>query len=132
MAMGFGLVNTLLMAVYERIREFGLVRALGTRPMRIIGGVLLEACLLLLTGLAIGNLLGLLAIGWLGYHGIDLVAFAQTSEMFGMSRMVYPHVQLRDVLIFNGLVFGLGVLVSLYPAIKAARFTPVEAMTHFK
>jgi ABC-type lipoprotein release transport system permease subunit len=70
-------------------------------------------------------------IGWLGVHGIDLSAFSQSTDMFAMSRMVYPELQLRDFLIFNGMVFLLGLLVSLYPAWKAARFTPVEAMTHF-
>jgi ABC-type lipoprotein release transport system permease subunit len=132
MAMGFGLVNTLLMAVYERIREFGLVRALGTRPGRIVIGVLLESSLLLIVGLVIGNIAAFMAIGWLGIQGIDLAAFSGTVEMFKLSRMVYPVINLRDLVIYNGLVFSLGILVSLYPAIKAARFTPVEAMTHFK
>ena len=131
-AMGFGIVNTMLMAVYERIREFGLVRALGTRPTRIVVGVVLESSLLLLVGLLIGNTVGFITIGWLHVHGIDLAAFSSSTEMFGLSRMIYPVIQMRDVFIFNGLVFGLGLLVSLYPAIKAARFTPVQAMAHFK
>jgi ABC-type lipoprotein release transport system permease subunit len=131
MAMAFGLVNTLLMAVYERIREFGLVRALGMRGSRIIRGILMESCFLLLVGLAIGNAIAFAVIGWLGVHGIDLSAFSRSTDMFVMSRMVYPELQLRDFLIFNGMVFLLGLLVSLYPAWKAARFTPVEAMTHF-
>ncbi|HSH10076.1 MAG TPA: FtsX-like permease family protein [Oceanipulchritudo sp.] len=132
MAMGFGLVNTLLMAVYDRIREFGLVRALGTRPTRIMVGVVLEACLLLLVGLLIGTVLAMAFVSWLGVHGIDLTAFSATAEIFGTSRIIYPEVKPKDIVVFNGLVFGLGILVSLYPAIKAARFTPVEAMTHFK
>ena len=131
-AMGFGLVNTLLMAVYERVREFGLVRALGMRPLQIVTGVILESFLLLLVGLAIGNALGFLAIAWLGGQGIDLASFSASTEMFGLSRMVYPEIKAADAITFNGMVFGLGLLVSLYPAIKAARFTPVEAMTHFK
>lgn len=131
MAMAFGLVNTLLMAVYERIREFGLVRALGMRGSRIIRGILMESCFLLLVGLAIGNLLAFAVIGWLSVHGIDLSAFSRSTDMFAMSRMVYPELQVRDFFIFNGMVLLLGLLVSLYPAWKAARFTPVEAMTHF-
>lgn len=131
-AMAFGIVNTLLMAVYERIREFGLVRALGMRGGRIVSGIVLESSLLLLIGLAIGNLLAFAAIGWLGYTGIDLAAFSSSSEMLGLSRMIYPVIRPNDVLLFNGMVFILGLLVSLYPAWKAARFTPVEAMKHFK
>lgn len=132
LAMGFGLVNTLLMAVHERIREFGLVRALGTTPLRIVTGVLLESSMLLLVGLAIGDILALLAVWWLNVQGIDLAAFSGSTEMLGMSRMVYPEIQIRDFLLFNALVFVLGILVSLYPAVKASRFTPVEAMAHFK
>lgn len=130
-AMAFGLVNTLLMAVYERIREFGLVRALGMRPGRVLGGVLLESCLLLVVGLAIGNALAFAAIAWLGSTGINLAAFSASAEVFGLSRMIYPELQARDFFILNGMVLVLGVLVSLYPAWRAARFTPVEAMTHF-
>lgn len=131
-AMGFGLVNTLLMAVYDRIREFGLVRALGMSGRRIATGIILEAFFLLLVGLLAGNLLAFAAVGWLGQVGIDLAGFSETTEILGLSRMIYPAIQMRDFLVFNGMVAGLGLLVSLYPAWKAARFTPVEAMNHFK
>jgi ABC-type lipoprotein release transport system permease subunit len=131
-AMAFGLVNTLLMAVYERIREFGLMRALGMSGGRILSGILLESCLLLLVGLAIGNSLAFAAVAWIGTTGIDLAAFSSSSEMLGLSRMVYPAVRFQDVLLFNSMVFFLGLVVSLYPAWRAARFTPVEAMKHFK
>jgi len=130
-AMSFGLVNTLLMAVYERVREFGLVRALGMRPGQVLSGVLIESVLLLAVGLVAGNLLAFTVIGWLGSTGIDLTAFADSTEWIGMSRVIYPQLQLRDFFIFNGLVFGLGVLVGLYPAWRAARFSPVEAMSQF-
>jgi ABC-type lipoprotein release transport system permease subunit len=119
------------MAVYERVREFGLVRALGMRGSRIIRGILMESCFLLLVGLVIGNVVAFAVIAWLGSRGIDLSAFSSSTDMFGMSRMIYPELQTRDFFIFNGMVFLLGLIVSLYPAWKAARFTPVEAMTHF-
>lgn len=127
-AMAFGLVNTMLMAVLERTREFGLLKALGLRPERIIIMVLLECLVLLMTGLVAGNLLGFLTVFLLS-GGIDMSFMAKGSEFWGMSRMVVPFLTRKDVCCVNTVIMGLGVLVCLYPAIKAARIPPVEAMT---
>jgi len=127
-AMGFGIVNTTLMAVYERMREFGLLKALGMKPALIIKEVLVEGFFLLTMGLIIGNILGFLSIFVLSGTGIDLSALAAGSEYFGISRIIYPALTARDVITADLVVFGLGLLVSVYPAIKAARFTPVEAL----
>ncbi len=129
-AMGFGIVNTTLMAVFERMREFGLLKALGMKPGWILREVLTESFLLLLTGMIIGNLLALVCIYALSGSGIDLSALAAGAEFAGMSRVIYPALKLEDVLVANLMVMLLGILVSAYPAIKAARFTPVEALAH--
>ena len=127
-AMGFGIVNTTLMAVYERMREFGLLKALGMKPWWILREVLTESFLLLITGMFIGNILGLVCIFALSGSGIDLSALAAGAEYAGMTRIIYPAVEFRDFLLSNMMVLFLGILVSAYPAIKAARFTPVEAL----
>ncbi len=129
-AMGFGIVNTMLMAVFERIREFGLLKALGMRPWWIIKEVLAESFFLLIIGMAIGNTLGLLSVLVLSGRGIDLTALAAGAEFFGMTRVIYPAISGIDVAMANLMVFILGLLVSVYPAAKAARFTPVEALAH--
>jgi ABC-type antimicrobial peptide transport system permease subunit len=129
-AMGFGILNTTLMAVFERMREFGLLKALGMRPGRIIKGILTEALFILLIGLAMGNLLGLASCWALSFNGIDLSALAKGVEYAGMSRVIFPVIWSKDVVSANLVVLLLGLLVCLYPAIKAARFTPVEAMVH--
>ncbi len=129
-AMGFGIVNTTLMAVYERIREFGLLKALGMKPWWIVRQVLTESFYLLVLGMIVGTGLGALSILALSGTGIDLSSVAAGAEFAGMSRMSYPVIQSKDVITANLVVFILGIIVSLYPAIKAARFTPVEAMTH--
>ena len=128
--MGFGIVNTTLMAVFERIREFGLLKSLGMKPWWIIKEVLTESCLLLLIGMAIGNILGLLSVLALSGSGIDLSALAAGMEYFGISRVIYPVIYGKDLTMANLVVFILGLLVSVYPAAKAARFTPVEALAH--
>jgi ABC-type lipoprotein release transport system permease subunit len=127
-AMGFGLVNTILMAVFERMRELGLLRALGMKPRLIIGEVLVESFFLLLLGTLAGNLLGVLTVQALAGPGIDLSAFAEATEFAGLGRVIFPAIHLRDMLWANLIVFGLGLLVSVYPAVKAARFPPVQAM----
>jgi ABC-type lipoprotein release transport system permease subunit len=129
-AMGFGIVNTTLMAVFERIREFGLLKALGMKPRWIIQEVITESFFLLILGMVIGNALGFLSVFALSGSGIDLSAFAAGAEYWGMSRVIYPSVLGQDVIMANLVVFILGLVVSLYPAMKAARFTPVEALAH--
>ena len=127
-AMGFGIVNTTLMAVFERIREFGLLKALGMKPWWIVKEVLTESCLLLILGMAIGNIFGLLTSFALSGGGIDLSALAAGMEYFGAPRIIYPVISGKDLIMANAVVFVLGLLVSCYPALKAARFTPVEAL----
>ncbi len=129
-AMGFGIVNTTLMAVFERIREFGLLKALGMKPWWIVRGVLTESFLLLVMGTAAGNILSFLSVFALSGSGIDLSSFAAGAEFAGISRVIYPAIHPKDVVMANLVVFILGLFVSVYPAAKAARFTPVEALAH--
>lgn len=127
-AMSFGLVNTLLMAVFERTREFGLFQALGMPPRDILGQVLAESFILLVIALALGNLCGWLTVLALK-DGLDLSAFAQGFEMMGVSPIIYPALRAGDVTAANVLVTVLGLAASLYPAWRAARHVPVEAIT---
>jgi ABC-type lipoprotein release transport system permease subunit len=129
-AMGFGIVNTTLMAVFERMREFGLMKALGMKPWWILREVLVESFLLLITGMIVGNVLGFMSVYAFSGTGIDLSAMAAGAEYAGMSRIIYPAIAARDLWVANLTVLLLGLLVSVYPAIKASRFTPVEALTH--
>ena len=129
-AMGFGIVNTTMMAVFERIREFGLLKALGMKPRWIIKEVLTESFFLLIMGMAIGDILGFLSVFALSGNGIDLSALAAGAEFAGISRVIYPVISAKDVVVANLVVFILGLLVSVYPAMKAARFTAVQALAH--
>ncbi len=128
LAMCFGLINTLLMAVFERTREIGLLQALGMRPRFILSQVLLESLTLLLTGLVIGNVLAWATIAYLG-DGLNLSAFAKGLEWAGMSSVIYPLAAASDVVMANLVVIVLGIIASLYPAWRAARYVPVEAIT---
>ncbi len=128
-AMAFGLINTLLMAVYERMREFGLVRALGMTPRQVLRGVLVEAAVLLFCGLAAANLLAWATVAYFAHHGINMGAFASGAEYFGISPVIRPMLSWPDVLTANFMTLVLGLVVSLYPAWKAGRFPPIQAIT---
>ncbi len=128
LALSFGLVNTLVMAVFERVREIGLMLALGMKPSNILGQVIVESLLLLVIGLALGN-----AIAWMTIEplkgGIDISGVAQGMEMMGASSILYPVLQAGDVITANIVVLVLGFFASLSPAWRASRYQPVEAIT---
>ena len=128
LALSFGLVNTLVMAVFERIREIGLMLALGMRPSNILGQIIVESLLLLIIGLALGNLFAWLTVVPLK-DGIDISAVAEGMAMMGASSMLYPELQIDDVVMANIVVLLLGFLASLSPAWRASRYEPVEAIT---
>jgi len=127
MALSFGLVNTLMMAVFERVREIGLMRALGMRPSGIVYQILVESLLLLMLGLLAGNLLALGTIAWLK-DGIDVSAVAKGLEMMGAASVMYPVLEWPDLLLANIVVIVLGIITSLLPAWRASQYRPVEAL----
>ena len=127
-AVAFGLVNTLLMAIFERTREMGLFQALGMKPRWIVGQVLFESLFLLSMGLIIGNLMSFATL-LLTAEGLDFSRYAAGYEMAGLSSLIYPVLSLSDVVISNVLIIGLGLVASFYPAWLASRYVPVEAIT---
>jgi ABC-type lipoprotein release transport system permease subunit len=128
LALSFGLVNTLMMAVFERVREIGLMRALGMRPSAIVYQILLESLMLLLLGLLAGNLIALGTIFWLK-DGIDISAVAKGMEMMGAASVMYPVLEWPDLLLANSVVIVLGIITSLLPAWRASQYRPVEALS---
>jgi ABC-type lipoprotein release transport system permease subunit len=127
LALSFGLVNTLAMAVFERVREIGLIQALGMRPGMIVYQILLESLLLLLIGLSIGNLLAVVTIIPLE-SGMDVSAVAEGMAMMGASSMLYPNLTLDDMIIANLVVILLGTSTAILPAWRAAKLDPVQAI----
>ena len=128
LALSFGLVNTLVMAVFERVREIGLMLALGMKPSNILVQIVIESMFLLAVGLAIGNLLAVLTIQPL-QGGIDISVVAEGMEMMGASSVLYPKLYLSDLVLANVVVLILGFFASLSPAWRASRYEPVEAIT---
>jgi ABC-type antimicrobial peptide transport system permease subunit len=128
MALSFGLVNTLVMAVFERVREIGLMLALGMKPASILGQIIIESLLLLALGLAIGSVLAWVTVLPMR-GGVDLSMVGEGMEMWGMSTTLTPELLLSDVVLANVVVLILGFLASLSPAWRAAHYEPIEAIT---
>ena len=126
-ALTFGLVNTLVTAVMERVRELGMLRALGMRRGTVIAQVVIESMLTMAIGIAVGVVLGLLGYLWLA-DGIDLSAFAEGMEMSGIKPELVPKLWARDIYVVAGLSLVLGFLASIYPARRAVKVQPLDAM----
>jgi ABC-type lipoprotein release transport system permease subunit len=128
-----GVVNTLLMSVMERMREFGVILALGSRPMTLRSMIFLEALSLGLLAALVGTVLGSLATWYMVAVGINLAAFVPETLEFGgvvfdpIMRASWDPVWMLRIALY---VVGLTLLAALYPAIKAGRITPVEGMRH--
>jgi ABC-type lipoprotein release transport system permease subunit len=127
LALSFGLVNTLVMAVFERVREIGLMQALGMRPSTILYQILMESLLLLMIGLVLGNMIAVGTVIPL-QDGIDISVVAEGMEMMGTSSVLYPALKINDMIMANMIVIVLGLLTSILPAWRAASYDPIEAL----
>jgi len=116
------ILNVMIMAVYERMREIGTLAAIGTPPRRILGLFVAEGLLLGLTGTVIGTLISLGAVGLLRAYPVSF-AFGRQDSL-----QLVPSLAAGDVLFIGVLVTAIAVLASLQPAWKAARMDPITAL----
>ena len=124
-----GILNLLMMAVFERTREIGIICALGLKPRQITFLFLLEGILIGLMGAAFGAILGTLTNGVLGVYGLDYSAFANLTEYTALiSGSIYPQLVPLKVLQHALTVAVIAALAALYPAIEASRREPAEAL----
>ncbi len=122
-----GVVNTQLMAVFERTREFGLLQALGFRPNWIVLEVMLEAVQIIGFGVITGALAAVLTVYSLR-NGISLEGLSAGADFLGIERVLYPRLEVREFVTTIAVIWGLGVLTALWPARRAIRFNAIEAM----
>ena len=131
-AAGLGVMNTMIMSTYDRMKEFGIIRAIGATPWRIIKQVSLEAIILTFIASIIGTVVGLSAALYFQKYGFDVSG--QGNISFGgvvMDPIWKASVSLGIILLPIGLMMLTSILSSLYPASIAARIKPVEAI-HYK
>lgn len=125
-----GVMNTLLMAVMERRREFGLQLALGTQPAQIVRTVLYESLVLGALGLGAGVIAGALIVGYFHTEGFDLSAYSVTGRLPGLTSVIYPEMLIANIWLPAAALFFTSVAAALYPAWRAARLNPVQALRH--
>ncbi|MCD6291282.1 MAG: ABC transporter permease [Anaerolineae bacterium] len=126
-----GILNIMMMAVFERTREMGVLAALGMKGRQILGLFLLEGTFIGILGAAAGILLGLLVNLWLGEVGFDVSYASGMGEVSAlMGTRIYPSLSAVDVANRGVLVIVVAALASLYPAWQAAHKEPVEALHH--
>jgi ABC-type lipoprotein release transport system permease subunit len=126
-----GVLNTLLLSLLERIRELGVFKALGNRNRDLALVLMTEALLIGLAGVALGVVLGLILVGVTGYTGIDMSAMVGgNTERFYVDPVIHPVLRLDHLASTVATVLGATVLAGLYPAWRAARLTPAEALRH--
>jgi ABC-type lipoprotein release transport system permease subunit len=129
--MAFGIANALLMSVYERIREFGMLRALGLHAGQLVVMVLFESVLLTVGGALLGIAVGVGIVLLLGRTGVDLGAWASSGlSQLGVGTVVYPVIGRADLVSPLLLALGTALLAAIWPAWKAARLRPAEAIRH--
>ena len=128
LALVFGIVNTMLMAVLERMRELGMLMAIGMNKIRVFLMVVVETIYLSTIGAPVGLLVSWLTIKYFRNVGVDLSNYSEGLESFGYSSILYPFVENSDYIIVTVGVIITAIIGALYPAWKAIKLNPVEAL----
>ena len=122
-----GVVNTMVMSVFERTQELGVMKALGTSPGRLVAIVLWESFWLALVGVVLGAAAGAGLNVYFGAVGIEF--FEEAVEFGGMEiQTIYPANMLVNVVAYPAVIFAAALLGGLWPAVRAARVDPVRAI----
>jgi ABC-type lipoprotein release transport system permease subunit len=129
LALAFGILNTMLMAIFERMRELGMLLAIGMSKLRVFVMIMMESVILTFTGAGGGLLLAWLTLGYLGEKGIDMTSVGgESMAEFGYDAVVYPIAYANDYVTTIILVVVTAILAAIYPAIKALRLNPGEVV----
>jgi putative ABC transport system permease protein len=128
LAITFSILNTFIMAVLERTREFGVFLALGTKPSFLERIVLTESFLLLMMGLAVGVLLGAAIAGYASVHGFAFSSSEELLTRWNLPAKIYPRLTLFSLTVGPLAVLVVTSVAALFPLVRVRRLRPVEAM----
>ncbi len=128
LALLFGITNTMLMSVLDRIREFGMLMAVGMKRGKVFTMVVLETLFLSVTGSLIGVGLGSATVAWSARSGISLAWFSEGLSQYGISSMLFPVVHTATYPVLGVMVIIAACVSAIYPAIKAIHLNPASAL----
>jgi len=128
----FGILNTFLMAVFERVREFGMMMALGTKPRWVVLLVTLETAVMVTVGVFLGTIAGVLLSNYYHRQGIRISGMEEIAREVNIhvGTVLRPELVVVHVAVLVGIVYVVSLVAVLYPSIKAARLRPVEALRY--
>jgi ABC-type lipoprotein release transport system permease subunit len=127
-ALAFGIVNTMLMVVLERTKELGMLTAIGMNKKKVFSMIMLESVFLSLIGGVAGMFAGWLTVLATAKNGINFLQYAEGMEAYGYSAHVFPEIGIGFLLLGTILIIFTGIMASIYPALKALKLNPVEAI----
>lgn len=127
-ALAFGIVNTMLMVVLERTKELGMLTAIGMNKKRVFRMIMTESVFLSLTGGIIGMVISKILIMITARSGINLSSMQEGFEQMGFSAHIYPEIGPEYFALVAVMIIITGVLASVYPALKALRLDPADAL----
>ena len=127
-ALAFGIVNTMLMVVLERTKELGMLTAIGMNKKRVFRMIMLESVFLSMVGGLTGMIVSKILIGLTATKGINFASYAEGFEALGFAAHIYPSISTSFFLTVTVLIIITGILSSIYPALKALKLDPAEAL----
>lgn len=127
-ALAFGIINTMLMAVLDRTREIGMLLSIGMKPSKVFGMIMLETIFLSLTGAVIGVLVSIATISWFGKTGINLSIVGEGFNALGYSSIVYPTLGINFYILLAVMVIVIALIAGIFPARRAVGLKPAEAI----
>jgi len=128
LALAFGIINTMLMAVLERTKELGMLMSIGMNRARVFRMIMLETIWLTTTGGILGMIFSYILIAVFNHTGIDLSIVGRGMEALGYESVVYPSIDLTYYFVLSFMILLTGILSSIYPARKALKIQPAEAI----
>ncbi len=128
LALGFAIVNTMLMVVLERTHELGMIMAIGMNRAKVFRMILYETTLLGIIGGALGMLISVWFTAYFGERGIDISVVGQGFEALGYSSVMHPVLEFADYVQVAVMVLLTGLIASIFPTIRALKMKPVEAI----
>ncbi|NJK98852.1 MAG: FtsX-like permease family protein, partial [Bacteroidales bacterium] len=121
-------INTMLMAVLERVKEIGMLMAIGMNRKRIFNMILLETIFLTISGMVVGIVFASLLSLYFGNTGINLSTGSDVYESMGYASIIYPVLSMEIVIKVTIMVVIASILSAIYPAIKALKLKPADAI----